>query len=362
MHKLFSVWYRLAEVEPKGDDLPKRWAAVEAVVGSIDKPRAIEVARLYLGSASASLEFKDQFASIFQKNDPAFPMRANELELRVLAGAVVAQYLETQRSHIGDALALAVISGAAPSFRQSVLLPEIVTIAQDYAFQESQKVRSYSPAAEVKATVLKAEQLLNDVKTPAAQNNLPGTVEALAAPLQKLYLATTAVAKSSNDAVSHLNDLVASLVEQSNILWWVFAGSSRDVEKSFSSIELASASLIAGKELADLTEVLPGPVAVPAVLDKILSVGRPAAAAISFEAAITGVAGEWRQKCLDGQSGQLDDLSPIHLALRKAGEGVAWKKSFESISGIKVSKLNLAPLTLAIQMYNERLLQKAVRE
>ncbi len=99
MYKLFAEWYRVAGIDPRGDDLPKRWAGIETLTGTMDTTNAVDLARLFLGSTSGSAQFKDQLASRFQNADPAFPMRNNDLELRVLAGAAIAQYVETQSTH-----------------------------------------------------------------------------------------------------------------------------------------------------------------------------------------------------------------------------------------------------------------------
>jgi len=344
MHKLFAEWYRVASVEPRGEDLPKRWTGVETVVKELDIARSLDVARSFLGM-SLNSEAKDQFATVFQKTDPAFPMRDNDLELRVLAGAVVAQYVETQSTAVGNALALAVVSGASPGLRPAVLLPEIVTIAENYLFQESLKVRSRMPSPGIKGPGLESDQLLSDVGTAEAQSNL----------------VARAVAESASKAVSHLHTLVASLQEQTNVLWWIFARSSRDLGQPYCDVPWPAACLIAGKELADLTELLPGPVAASAVLDKILSDGRLPTETVSFEAAVTGADSIWKQKCLESAEIPLDELSPIHLSFRKSADGGAWIKSFEAASGIKLRKSNITGLALAHQMYNERLLQKAAR-
>ena len=360
MHRLFAEWYRVVGVEPRGEDLPKRWTGVETVVKGLDIARSLDVARSFLGMSLDS-EAKDQFATVFQKTDPAFPMRDNDLELQILAGAVIAQYVETQRTAAGNALALAVISGACPGLRPAVLLPEIVTIAENYLFQESLKVRSRMPFPGIKPPGLKSDQLLSDVTTPAAQSNLADLVTALGPLLQKLNDGTRTVAESASKAVSHLDTLVASLQEQTNVLWWVFAGSSRDLGQPYCDASWPAVCLIAGKELAELTQLLPGPVASSAVLDKILSEGRLSTETVSFEAAVTGTDSTWRLKCLESAEISLDELSPIHLSFRKSTDGGAWIKSFEAASGIKLRKSNITGLALACQMYNERLLQKAAK-
>ena len=359
MHRFLADWYRVSRIDPIGDDLVKRSTSIETIVGAVDTNKAVDLARLFLRSKSVSAEFKEQFALDFQSDDPTFRMRDNELELCLLAGAVIAQYVETKRTDVGDSMALALISGACPALRPSVLLPDVVTIAKNYLFQEAQRVRAYRHSPEIKGLSLEWEQLLTKVKETAANKDLSATVEALGTPL---LAGVGAVTKSAKEAIEHLDTLVATLSEQTNVLWWLFAGTSSELVRPYSDIPPPVACLIAGKELADLTEVMPGPIAATAVLDKILSNCSDKTENVSFVDAIDAVDPEWKQKCLVPAESRLDELSPIHMAFRKSANGAAWIKSFESASGIKLKKASLSPVELANQMYNERLLQKAVRE
>jgi hypothetical protein len=360
MHKYFADWYRVAGLEPKADDLPKRWAGVEECLKSLNNTRALDLARMFLGSATTSAASKEQFATVFQAADAAFPMRDNDLELRVLAGSAAAQYLETKRSAAGDTLGLAIVAGACPSLRSPVLLPDIVTITTNYLFQEGLKMRSHYDPPEIKFA--KADQPLAEVKPIAAQGNVPNTVAALEKPLQNLQAGVEVVAKSANNAVSNLDQMIQSLQEQTDVLWWLFGGNSRDLSRPYSKFKKVEGCLVAGKELADLTKLLPGFVSAPAVLDKILSCTEAAGDTVPFEAVINTAAGDWKAKCLESAEPTLDDLAPIHHAFRKSTEGNTWIKAFESTSGVKVKKANPTPVDLAVQMYQERLLQRAVRE
>lgn len=361
MHKFFGDWYRVAQIEPKGDDLPKRWAGVEELVRAIDAEKALNLARLFLGSTTISADIKEQFALIFQKADPAFPMRDNAVELRVLAGAAVAHCVETQGTNTSDILALAVVSGACPGIRKPVLLPEIVTIVQKYLFDAGLRMRAYSRAPEIKGTNARANQLLSELKAIAEPNSLPAIIEALGSPLQKLHAGMGAVAESANEAVGHLDNVIASAIEQGNILWWVFTERSRDMNVPYSEIPLACASSIAAKELADITELLPGPVAAPAVLDKILAGAKGAPATLSLEAIVMEAENAWKEKCLETAELRLDELCPIHMAFRQSAYGTAWIKPFESMLDVKINEADLNAVTAAVQVYNERLLQKALR-
>jgi len=54
------------------------------------------------------------------------------------------------------------------------------------------------------------------------------------------------------------------------MLWWLVSEYSRDRNQSWKKVGLSATSIIAGKELADLTRIIPGPVAAAAFLDRIV--------------------------------------------------------------------------------------------
>ncbi len=361
MHKHFADWYRIANIQPSGEEIPKRWAAVEAFATSLNTYKALEIARLYVGTPLVKSEFKDEFATAFQQADPAFPMQANDVELRILAGAVVAQYLSSQKDYLADATALAVTTGSCLPLRGSVLLPDVWTTAQDYLAQEGAAVRSTRTTSAIEHQQLTADQLLAEVKAAFAKG-IPAGGDALSHTLQKLNSSIELVAKRTNDIMTEVDGMVATVREQGEILWWLFSGMSQDTGTKFRDMEMATASIVAGKELADLTVLLPGPLAAPAVADHLLgAITNPLPETVAFDAAITKLDRDWKTTCVSEADGEAKGLTPIHLALEMSLATPAWTKAFEKASGTKVKKAKFGPVSLAMQMYKERLLMKAIR-
>ena len=62
------------------------------------------------------------------------------------------------------------------------------------------------------------------------------------------------------------------VAEETNMLWWLFSEHSRDGLKKWSELSVPAVSIMAGKELCDLTRVLPGPAAAMALFSKERSV------------------------------------------------------------------------------------------
>lgn len=361
MHKHFADWYRIANIQPSGEDIPKRWAAVEAFATSLDTYKALETARLYVGTPPIKSGFKDEFATAFQQTDPAFPMQGNDLQLRILAGAVVVQYLSTQQGYLVDATALAVTTGSCPPLRGNVFLPDVWTAAQEYLAREGSAVRSPRTTSEIKHQQLTADQLLAEVRA-ACPKGVPAVAEALSYPLQKLSSSIEAVAQCTSDVMVEVDGMVATIREQGDILWWLFAGVSQDTGTKFRDMEMAAASVLAGKELADITGLLPGPLAAPAVIDHLLSaIAYPLPETVGFDVAVENLGRDWKTTCAGEVDGEAKGLMPIHLAFEMSVAAPAWIKAFDKASAAKIRRAKFGPVTLAMQMYQERLLVRAIK-
>src|SRR5437588_2251498 len=132
-----------------------------------------------------------------------------------------------------------------------------------------------------------------------------------------------------------------------------------------SELPLPFATLVAGKELADLVKLIPGPLASRAFLDKMLRFVDPALnTKISIKDAVNSAPEDWRRLLLEERDAEdVDDLCPIHLATRKSLESdrpASWPGSFDKNTGLK-SRTAIPPLDVAAQIYDERLLMSAVR-
>jgi len=71
-----------------------------------------------------------------------------------------------------------------------------------------------------------------------------------------------------------LERIVATTAEETNILWWIFGGRSRDTNETFAEFADEVIPFVAAKELADLTTILPGNVGIAAFADRVCQTGR----------------------------------------------------------------------------------------
>lgn len=331
MHKDFAEWYRAAGIPPNGEILPKRWAAIEEYEAG--RNEIVSLARLFYRLGKPSEEFLSAFRAPFQKADPAFPMRDNDQELVVLAGAELVDVIERAPTNLADMAALSIVCAAAQNMRTSPAVVDIPEIATRYLGKRAIDRASHGDGnlqAGSNKTLFEAL-----VKLGVPHDGLPAEFERLQREL-------------------------AVVTEESNMLWWLFSEHSRDLKQSWDKYTVPAAALMAGKELADLTRVIPGPVAATAFLDRVIrcAKSKPPNAILVVDA-LNNVTIEWRQGyAKENCPTELEDILPISHGVKislTAPENNAWVSAFKPGTGIP-SDSKIAPNVLAYQVFLERLL------
>ncbi len=364
MHKYFAEWYRAAGLQPKAEDLEKRWQGLESFAKKIKVQNALELVRLYYARPSQDSNFVDKYSASFQAVDPTFPMRENGLELRVLAAATIAHIVEKTRTNVTDAVALAMLCGYCQGLRQNVLNGEIIAYARTYLAEEAVRMRESDGNFTVPEPDVDLEELLDTLTTAATGNNLTNLKEPIRPPFEQLAGAISKLAASVNKMGEKLTQEIRSRREESNILWWAFGEYSRDLDMRMVELQLPFATLVVGKELADLVNVVPGPIAAPAFLDKMLRFVDPVLSkSTSIRDAVNAAPREWRGRLIEEAAARgVEDICSVHLAVQKSLEfekSTEWIAPFDRVSDLK-SKGAIAALDLATQVYHERMLMRAV--
>lgn len=364
MHKYFAEWYRAAGVDPKAADLEKRWQGVEGFAKSLNLQNGLELVRLFYARPPQSTSFLDEYSTVFQEADPTFPMRDNALELQVLAGATIAHVVQTTRSNMADAIALGMLCGYCQGLRQKVVNGEIIEYARHYLADKSVRMREIDENLGVRAPDVSLKKALDALTTASTGSNLTVLQEPIKVPFEKLAGAIKELSTSVNNMAGKIAQEVESYRESSDILWWVFGEHSRDRNERMSDLPLPFAALVVGKELADLVRIIPGPLAAPAFLDKMLRFAdSELSKSTSIKDAVNAAPREWRQQLIEGLGTRgVQGLCPVHLAIQKSLESekaTEWLAPFEKAADIK-SKSAIPPLDLATQFYQERMLMRAV--
>lgn len=352
MHKHFADWYRAAHIEPKADDLEKRWMAVETLIKKPNHEKTLDWIRLFLGKTTRNKDFAALFSQAFKDKDAAFPMRDNQLELRVLAGTTVIYFLEKKATELTDTVALAAVCYCCSDLSPAPLFPDVINAAKDYLLKEALRVRSVDQEM-LKGLDVSVEEALNPAIEAIKSGNFANIAATFSKPFNQLVTVT-----------SNLASAVETFQEELDILWWIMGEHSRDLNRKMGDIALSSACLITGKELADVTRILPGPVGAPAFLDKMLGSGRTAPLLpVTIKDAVSSSPRDWRTHFVEGFDPRVEDFCSIHIAVQKSLEANRendWLSSFKVSSQVNPKKKCNA-LKLAMQVYYERLLSRAVR-
>lgn len=359
MHKDFADWYRKVHIEPKADDLEKRWLAIEAFHQEVTADDMCDAARVFFGLTPKDGDFLERYRQEFKDVDSAFAMHENQAELQVLAGATLANHFGA-----GDgwatAAALSLVCGACEGGRKS-LVPEIVDLARRSLREYSASLRSARKKSVVAA--LDVNDKVQNLKT--VLSNGGGNFQSLQGPLMDVIQPLTKAVNAIAAWARHAGTVENLRQEESDILWWLFGERSRDLEVPFAEMKAPSGCLVGAKEVADLTRVLPGPFGVEAYLHKMLALAHPDLdGTVSLSDAVMASPLEWLGR-FGAHKGadSVVDLCPVHLAAQKCVEGggrkTMWPGPFQTVSGLKAT-IKLKPLDLAMQAYRERLFVDAL--
>jgi len=326
MRNYLGDWYRSAGIPSDSIPLAKRCDAIEAfVVGPVEVASLIQVFyQLNLSDPS----FPQTFRVALNNADPNFKMSGNDRELIVLAGAELVDVIERGERNVADLAGLCLVCAAMQNLRATPAVPEIPELAIKYLSK-----RSANRAEPEEGST--ASKLFAGLAAKGEPFN------ALAPEFQKLQLQFPLIA------------------EESNMLWWLFSETSRDLDQRWGLLPLGEVCLIAASELADLTKVMPGPFAARAFLDKVIRSGRNAVkTSVSIAEVISETPKTWREASYQKPlPNELNGILPVYQAVRlsvEASDANAWREMFKTSTGISATS-KTAPDKLAYQIFLELL-------
>lgn len=355
MHKDFGDWHRLVSIERTDEILKKRWDGVEEWVSAIrdDAAALLETVRIFRGLPEKTS--REAFLEAFRKHDAAFAQRNNELEQRVLAGATLVHCVLTHdKGEDNDGLRAAALAGMALEASRlraadgslEELTGEALTCLHEIARQQRRR-------SGFDTTLLTTEE--REALTKTLGTNVPDHNQLRAICATAFQTVLLAVDRSEEALEAAAHDIRCA-DEETNILWWLAGGSSRDLDKPWSELKDA-VPLIAGWELADLTDVALGPQDAAALLERVIPNTKGKSKEQAFHVYVNAVPEDWAKN----RGAKLDDraldLTPLSFALshRSKGNAKTWQVFFESVSGLKTST-TLAPQQAARLAYVEAVL------
>lgn len=315
MHRHLGNWLRQIHPEPTSDYVRLRSAAIAAVAKKPSVHDVVALARLVWSLPLADPVFVDRFADAFRKEDAAFPMRENEHELSVLAGATLITIMK-EGTPTSDIAALASVSAEGAGLRHSCSLPDLSAEAENHLLQFGKKRRSREVEKDVPTGIDSAsKKSMKDYASQLAQN----AWNEAAASVTSAVSAVGKAADQLSGAVEDLRSEVEILREQQDILWWLFGGFSLDTNAPLTQSEDAAAVLMVGHDLAILTSFSPGPVASGAFISKMLSSAKLTRKKVSVADAVNALDVNIRREWVSEQPIALAGLlCPVSFAVHRS--------------------------------------------
>lgn len=352
MDASFGDWYRAAELIPNNDDLVNRQTAIETFTADCSSDRIVELSQCFFGIATDSTSISDMQQAM-QEADAAFPMQKNAIELRVLAGACLIELLSGSN---GILSALTLVCPSVLGSRDKLLVPDICQRASQFLDTASLQLRTPKGLATPKVSATQIDDEIAGITEAGTANAFNTGSPHIASALKSVHSAIGGLVRKCNK----LERNQQLFREDSDILWWMTGGHSRDLQRPLSEIDPTGVATVLGKELADLTCVRPGPFAVQAILGRCLHQCGVPTKLLSLTQLVNKIPSDWKQSWKDTLAGydNLLTLCPVTCAVSTsvdiAGER-KWQAPLEAATGIKPS-FKLAPVDWAYQTYRECIL------
>jgi GTPase-associated system helical domain len=320
MLKNLPKWYQIVSIDQtNAETLELRSAAIQSIVTTKGIDFFVDCIRLYLDKPQRSREFDNEFYLVINASDPMFLEGSATLEKRVLAGAVVYEYIsQNNQNSLQIAMLLkAAIFGIAP---KDIINIDIVEMALKYVNDEASDVRKVSI------------QVITAPKYPAMTAD-PQTAESLGTFIKSLNTYIKTIAGNTEKQNSAFQNRIETLEEESNIHWWLFRAFSNLKHLPVADLDPNEAPFVLGLEIMNLFNKMPLPENTNSFLDKILSQVSNLPQIFSIEQAVksmgTGLSGE----VINDFMQKYGNLTPLYFAFAKRMEADgndAWKSIFEN--------------------------------
>ena len=356
-HRDFADWYRMASVTPEPELLERRWAAVEEVAPTLSAASIIALLRLFSIRSQGEPTAPDFLEAALRKHDAAYSSRGNSEELRVLAGAILRQCIETE-SNNAVAIALGLLSASFGSRAGRLPTAQHLSAAETCLAQRAALVRETKPPSAVRASNLTKERYEELVPNDTFQR-------------AALFTAITEAAAKAASGQGQLQNMMSVwratqvLREELDLLWWLQTKFSRDLKRPFDEFTAAEASFIFPTELFDLTVFVPGPDAVLGLIISSLRLTSEGKSKCKLVDAINATPRAWREDrnpAVDIQN--FPDLCPMLLAVVRSLDtdgATEWVPVYKKQCDVQLDQE--MPLSdIAAQVYRERLFARAMSE
>lgn len=354
MHPHFPRWHEAIGLGSDQERRMARWAGVSTVAEDETSTNIEALLRLaFKTRQSAESAALTKIREAFKAADAGFDMKGNDREMQVLAGAALSQ-LMSRGGLAGAEAALGVTTAALAGARKPDLPLDLAILAEDAidtiaeANRTRPKLKSHATTDAPKFDFEKAAAKVRE--TP----NWEGVAEAFGLAADATRGALAIMARRQANAVNALDSFIRIQDEELQMLWWLIGQRCEDLDCAFDAVPAEAQALVFAKELADHTEVSPGPSSIRGLLSRA---GLKERRKIALSAAIGAADPAWLQDLVP-ETEPSPVSTPIHYGIKRQleiGAGDAWVAGWAAAVGVPVS-FALSPLSLGQLFYRERLL------
>ncbi len=354
MHAEFLRWYRTVDLGDDRDRLQRRWNGVSSLVAKATTADIEAMVRIALRTRhQPATDASQQIRKHFKDTDDQFQMEGNSRELEVLCGAALTVLL-TKGTNAGAIAALSTTTAALGGARQRADLPMDLPSSGEHAvLQIANSLRARPDLARSASSDIPKF----DFERSAAKSRESGwenvaqafglaaeTVKAIVSTLARRQVALTEAATR----FMRLQD------EELQMLWWLSGQRSWELDRPFDSVAAEVRTLVLAKELADLTQFLPGPASVRALLSRA---GLKDGKKTTVPVAVNACNAQWLSNVTQGKEPS-PVSQPIHFAIRRkleTGDDETWIAGWAGACGVDATH-GMSSLALGTLFYRERLL------
>lgn len=347
----FADRYSEAGLAPTAEKILLREEPVRKIVEAVNDQQIVKLTQFYYDCSDSDLTW---FRDTFVEADASFSMINNEREARVLSALVLGELIQ---SHNATAI-LAVSIGSVRGLRKPPQSSWLLYDAEEAFLKCSIEDRAYESVPSKFSP--KASQILTDELKAAAEAPELLTLASLMIKVRnELHSSALTMSKQISSALEECDRQLSLMREESQMLWWLTGGHSKTLSRSFAAFTPAQAAFIGALDLGSLTTYTHlGPVAIPAMLDKIIALAKKkrAQGTVSLSSLIDSFVPE-DLEMLHVPRALPPCIAPLSAAIdfaKTAGIG-AWHARFEQKTGLNAS-ISLEPVVMAEQLYREHLL------
>jgi GTPase-associated system helical domain len=354
MRDEFLRWYRPVNVSANRELLEARWRGVVGLVETADAASVETMLAIALRTKPRPQPARvAKLRERFKAADDLFEMEGNDRELEVLSAAALATLYDSDN----DASAHAALTATTASCfgARTADFPLDLAAAAEATICRISETRRKRPDLS-KLVMERTTQIELD---QASTNNLQqsfgheAVLAALTAIARRAQAANTVLVRSFNAAVRSMDKFTSIQDEELQMLWWLFGGRSKTMDRPFTSIPEEAQPIVLAAEVAATTEFLPGPVSVKPILSRA---GLKERKKFAIPAAVNACDPDLLVTFISG----IDPspiTQPLHFAIKRkleTGDATAWVAGWSAITGID-SGYTLPAIELGNLFYRERL-------